>query len=149
MSPADELLVLDEAGNPVPKGTPGILFVRGPYTIQGYYHAPEHNQRSFTDLGYYRTGDIVVMTEAGNLQVVGRDKDQINRGGEKIAAEEVENHLLAHDSVHDAAVIAIRMNTLVSAVARHWCVERKIPSLLKSSDSCEVEDWRISKFQIA
>ncbi|WP_104037936.1 (2,3-dihydroxybenzoyl)adenylate synthase [Vibrio jasicida] len=107
MSPADELLVLDEAGNPVPKGTAGILFVRGPYTIQGYYHAPEHNQRSFTDLGYYRTGDIVVMTEAGNLQVVGRDKDQINRGGEKIAAEEVENHLLAHDSVHDAAVIAI------------------------------------------
>ncbi|MEF1167374.1 (2,3-dihydroxybenzoyl)adenylate synthase [Vibrio campbellii] len=107
MSPADELLVLDEMGNPVEQGTEGILFVRGPYTIQGYYRAPEHNQRSFTQQGYYRTGDIVVLTEAGNLQVVGRDKDQINRGGEKIAAEEVENHLLAHDSVHDAAVIAI------------------------------------------
>lgn len=107
MSSADELLILNEEGNPVPQGTAGILFVRGPYTIQGYYHAPEHNQRSFTPQGYYRTGDIVVLTEAGNLQVVGRDKDQINRGGEKIAAEEVENHLLAHDSVHDAAVIAI------------------------------------------
>ncbi|WP_043883367.1 (2,3-dihydroxybenzoyl)adenylate synthase [Vibrio campbellii] len=107
MSPADELLVLDEMGNPVEQGAEGILFVRGPYTIQGYYRAPEHNQRSFTQQGYYRTGDIVVLTEAGNLQVVGRDKDQINRGGEKIAAEEVENHLLAHDSVHDAAVIAI------------------------------------------
>lgn len=107
MSAADELLILDEMGNPVPQGTEGILFVRGPYTIQGYYQAPEHNQRSFNEQGYYRTGDIVVLTELGNLQVVGRDKDQINRGGEKIAAEEVENHLLAHDSVHDAAVIAI------------------------------------------
>lgn len=107
MSSADELLILDEMGNPVPQGTEGILFVRGPYTIQGYYQAPEHNQRSFNEQGYYRTGDIVVLTELGNLQVVGRDKDQINRGGEKIAAEEVENHLLAHDSVHDAAVIAI------------------------------------------
>ena len=107
MSSADELLILDEMGNAVPQGTEGILFVRGPYTIQGYYQAPEHNQRSFNEQGYYRTGDIVVLTELGNLQVVGRDKDQINRGGEKIAAEEVENHLLAHDSVHDAAVIAI------------------------------------------
>ncbi|MEH0714458.1 (2,3-dihydroxybenzoyl)adenylate synthase [Vibrio owensii] len=107
MSSADELLILDEMGNPVPQGTEGILFVRGPYTIQGYYQAPEHNQRSFNEQGYYRTGDIVVLTALGNLQVVGRDKDQINRGGEKIAAEEVENHLLAHDSVHDAAVIAI------------------------------------------
>ncbi|AYO20602.1 (2,3-dihydroxybenzoyl)adenylate synthase [Vibrio owensii] len=107
MSSADELLILDEMGNPVPQGTEGILFVRGPYTIQGYYQAPEHNQRSFNEQGYYRTGDIVVLTELGNLQVVGRDKDQINRGGEKIAAEEVENHLLAHDSVHDAAVIAV------------------------------------------
>lgn len=107
MSSADKLLILDEMGNPVPQGTEGILFVRGPYTIQGYYQAPEHNQRSFNEQGYYRTGDIVVLTELGNLQVVGRDKDQINRGGEKIAAEEVENHLLAHDSVHDAAVIAI------------------------------------------
>ncbi|WP_050932928.1 (2,3-dihydroxybenzoyl)adenylate synthase [Vibrio harveyi] len=107
MSPADELLILDEMGNPVPQGTEGILFVRGPYTIQGYYRAPEHNQRSFTEQGYYRTGDVVLLTEEGNLKVVGRDKDQINRGGEKIAAEEVENHLLAHDCVHDAAVIAI------------------------------------------
>ncbi|MHA2715189.1 (2,3-dihydroxybenzoyl)adenylate synthase [Vibrio owensii] len=107
MSSADELLILDEMGNAVPQGTEGILFVRGPYTIQGYYQAPEHNQRSFNEQGYYRTGDIVVLTALGNLQVVGRDKDQINRGGEKIAAEEVENHLLAHDSVHDAAVIAI------------------------------------------
>ncbi|MGY0616273.1 (2,3-dihydroxybenzoyl)adenylate synthase [Vibrio sp. FJH11] len=107
MSPADEILVVNDMGEPVPQGTAGMLCARGPYTIRGYYHAPEHNQRSFIAGGYYRTGDVVVLTKEGNLQVVGRDKEQINRGGEKIAAQEVENHLLAHEAVHDAAVIAI------------------------------------------
>ena len=138
MSPADELLVLDEMGNPVEQGADGILFVRGPYTIQGYYRAPEHNQRSFTQQGYYRTGDIVVLTEAGNLQVVGRDKDQINRGGEKIAAEEVENHLLAHDSVHDAAVIAIPDDYLGErSCAALVCPEQNPSCLLYTSDAAD------------
>ncbi|POF55793.1 2,3-dihydroxybenzoate-AMP ligase, partial [Vibrio vulnificus] len=65
------------------------------------------NQRSFTHNGFYRTGDIVKITEQGNIIVTGRDKDQINRGGEKIAAEEVENHLLGHSAIHDVALIAI------------------------------------------
>lgn len=107
MSPADEILVVNEMGEPVPQGTAGMLCARGPYTIRGYYNAPEHNQRSFIAGGYYRTGDVVVLTKEGNLQVVGRDKEQINRGGEKIAAQEIENHLMVHDAVHDAAVIAI------------------------------------------
>ncbi len=107
MSPADEILVVDDMGGPVPKGTAGMLCTRGPYTIRGYYNAPEHNQRAFISGGYYRTGDVVVLTLDGNLQVVGRDKEQINRGGEKIAAQEVENHLMAHEAVHDAAVVAM------------------------------------------
>lgn len=107
MSPADEILVVNEMGEPVPKGTAGMLCTRGPYTIRGYYNAPEHNERAFISGGYYRTGDVVVLTHDGNLQVVGRDKEQINRGGEKIAAQEVEHHLMAHETVHDAAVIAI------------------------------------------
>ncbi|WP_417878032.1 (2,3-dihydroxybenzoyl)adenylate synthase [Vibrio sp.] len=107
MSSADEILVVNEMGEPVPQGTAGMLCARGPYTIRGYYNAPEHNQRSFIAGGYYRTGDVVLLTKEGNLQVVGRDKEQINRGGEKIAAQEIENHLMVHDAVHDAAVIAI------------------------------------------
>ncbi|GAA4840566.1 (2,3-dihydroxybenzoyl)adenylate synthase [Saccharopolyspora rosea] len=107
ISPDDEVLVVDDEDNPVPVGRTGHLLTRGPYTIRGYYRAEEHNSRAFTPDGFYRTGDVVRLTEDGNLVVEGRAKDQINRGGEKIAAEEVENHLLAHPAVHDAAVVSM------------------------------------------
>ena len=106
MSPYDEIKVVDEDDREVPIGQPGHLLTRGPYTIQGYYKAPEHNAKAFTKDGFYRTGDIVSVDENGYITVEGREKDQINRGGEKIAAEEVENHLLAHEAVHDAAIVA-------------------------------------------
>ncbi|AHH98167.1 (2,3-dihydroxybenzoyl)adenylate synthase [Kutzneria albida] len=103
----DEIRVLDPAGNEVAPGEPGELLTRGPYTIRGYYRAEEHNALAFTEDGFYRTGDVVRRLGSGHLVVEGRVKDQINRGGEKVAPEEVENHLLAHESVHDAAVVAV------------------------------------------
>ncbi|MCA1004853.1 AMP-binding protein [Rhodococcus hoagii] len=106
ISPDDEVLVVDDDDSPVPIGTVGNLLTRGPYTIRGYYAAPEHNRASFTANGFYRTGDRVRLTETGHLVVEGRAKDQINRGGEKVAAEEVENHLLAHPGVRDVAVVS-------------------------------------------
>ncbi|WNI33503.1 (2,3-dihydroxybenzoyl)adenylate synthase [Streptomyces sp. ITFR-6] len=106
ISPDDEILVVDDEDREVAPGETGHLLTRGPYTIRGYWRAPEHNARSFTEDGFYRTGDVVRVTASGHLVVEGRAKDQINRGGEKIAAEEVENHLLAHPSVHDANVVA-------------------------------------------
>ncbi|QQK81512.1 (2,3-dihydroxybenzoyl)adenylate synthase [Salicibibacter cibi] len=107
MSPYDEVRVVDEDGTIMKRGEVGELQTRGPYTIRGYYRASEHNHRTFTDDGFYCTGDIVRLAKDGSIIVEGRAKDQINRGGEKIAAEEIENHLLAHPAVHDAAVIAI------------------------------------------
>ncbi|MFF3404140.1 (2,3-dihydroxybenzoyl)adenylate synthase [Streptomyces sp. NPDC002659] len=107
LSPADEIRVVDDGDREVPAGEPGHLLVRGPNTIRGYYKAPEHNHTAFTLDGFYRTGDIVRRLPTGHLVVVGRAKDQINRGGEKIAAEEVENHLLAHPGVAEAAVVAM------------------------------------------
>lgn len=106
ISPDDEVRVVDDEGNDVTDGGTGHLLTRGPYTIRGYYNAPEHNASSFTPDGFYRTGDIVRVTEGGYLVVEGRAKDQINRGGEKVAAEEVENHLLAHESIVDVAVVS-------------------------------------------
>ncbi|MZD08010.1 AMP-binding protein, partial [Streptomyces sp. SID5785] len=91
----------------VPEGAFGHLLTRGPYTIRGYWRAPEHNARSFTEDGFYRTGDIVRRTPGGHLVVEGRAKDQINRGGEKIAPEEVENIILGHPAVHDVSVVAV------------------------------------------
>lgn len=106
ISPDDEILVVDDEDREVAPGETGHLLTRGPYTIRGYWNAPDHNARSFTEDGFYRTGDVVRVTPTGHLVVEGRAKDQINRGGEKIAAEEVENHLLAHPAVHDANVVA-------------------------------------------
>ena len=103
----DELLVVDELGNPLPDGTPGVLLTRGPYTPRGYYRAPEQNARAFTDDGWYRTGDIVRLRPDGNLVVEGRDKDMIIRGGENISAEEIENFAYQTPGVARAAAVAM------------------------------------------
>ena len=95
ISPDDEIRIVDDADRPVPDGEVGHLLTRGPYTIRGYYRAEEHNATAFTPDGFYRTGDLVRRTPTGHLVVEGRAKDQINRGGEKVSAEEVENHILA------------------------------------------------------
>jgi 2,3-dihydroxybenzoate-AMP ligase len=107
ISPDDEIRVVDDEDNDVPDGEFGHLLTRGPYTIRGYWRAPDHNRRSFTEDGFYRTGDIVRRLPTGHLVVEGRAKDQINRGGEKIAPEEIENIILAHPSVHDVSVVAV------------------------------------------
>lgn len=104
---ADEILIVDDDGLPVAPGTAGNLLTRGPATARGYYRAPELNAQSFTPDGYYRTGDIVQQDERRYLTVVGRSKDQINRGGEKIAPAEVENVLLTHDAIYDVSVVGI------------------------------------------
>lgn len=106
ISPDDEVRVLDDDGVSVPPGTPGHLTTRGPYTFRGYYRSPDHNAAAFDAEGFYRSGDIVVQRANGYLQVVGRAKDQINRGGEKVAAEEIERLLIRHPAVRDAALVA-------------------------------------------
>lgn len=107
MSPEDEIRVVDDHDQPVERGEVGHLQARGPYTIRGYYKAEEHNAKAFTADGFYRTGDMVRLAPSGHLIVEGRAKDQINRGGDKIAAEEVENHFLAHPDVFDAAIVSM------------------------------------------
>jgi 2,3-dihydroxybenzoate-AMP ligase len=106
-SPDDEVLVVDADGRPVPDGTPGELLTRGPYTLRGYYRAEAHNRTAFTPDGYYRSGDVVRRLPSGHLVVVGRIKDQINRGGEKIPAAEVEEQLLTHPAITAAALVGV------------------------------------------
>ncbi|NUT21757.1 MAG: AMP-binding protein [Hamadaea sp.] len=106
VSPDDELLIVDSDGVPVADGEPGILLTRGPYTIRNYYRLPEVNLRSFRD-GWYNTGDVVRLRPDGNLVVEGREKDFINRGGEKISAEEVESFAREHPAVREAAAVAL------------------------------------------
>ena len=106
MSAADEVKVLDRAGQPVADGETGLLYTRGPYTFRGYFKAPQQNREVFDRDGFYCSGDLVQRDVEGYLKVVGRVKDQINRGGEKIAAEEVENLLITHTDVKQVALIA-------------------------------------------
>ncbi|MDC3725725.1 MULTISPECIES: (2,3-dihydroxybenzoyl)adenylate synthase [unclassified Rhodococcus (in: high G+C Gram-positive bacteria)] len=130
ISADDEIRVVDDADEPVPVGTTGHLLTRGPYTIRGYYNAPEHNSTAFTPDGFYRTGDIVRLTEHGYIVVEGRAKDQINRGGEKIAAEEVENHLIAHPAVLDAAVVSMPDQYLGERTCAFVVTEGEVPKAL-------------------
>jgi salicylate---CoA ligase len=107
LSEGDEVRIVDELDRDVPDGEPGSLLTRGPYTPRGYYRAAEQNTRAFTADGWYRSGDIVRRRADGNLIVEGRDKDMINRGGEKISAEEVENLLYQLPQVAQAAAVAM------------------------------------------
>lgn len=107
ISPDDEIRVVDDDDREVAPGQTGHLLTRGPYTIRGYWRADAHNARAFTADGFYRTGDRVRLRADGYIQVVGRAKDQINRGGEKIAAEEIEQHLLSHPRVRNVALVSV------------------------------------------
>jgi non-ribosomal peptide synthetase component E (peptide arylation enzyme) len=107
LSPGDEIRIVDNDGIDAAPGEVGELWCRGPYTIRGYYRAPERNREAFSSDGYYLTGDLVRLDPSGNRIVEGRIKDLINRGGEKISAEEVEAHLIAHPAIDAAAVIAM------------------------------------------
>ncbi|QIV83945.1 (2,3-dihydroxybenzoyl)adenylate synthase [Mycolicibacterium frederiksbergense] len=111
MSPLDEMLVVDEHGDAVAPGQEGELLVRGPNTINGYYRAEEANARSFSPDGYYRSGDRVrIFTDgprAGYVEVTGRIKDVIHRGGETVSASDLEEHLFAHPGIYAAAAVAM------------------------------------------
>ncbi|MHA6621961.1 (2,3-dihydroxybenzoyl)adenylate synthase [Pseudonocardia sp. DLS-67] len=107
LSPDDEVRLVDELDEDVPDGEPGSLLTRGPYTPRGYFRADEQNTRAFTADGWYRSGDICRRTPEGNLLVEGRDKDMINRGGEKISAEEVENLVYRLPAVSQVAAVAM------------------------------------------
>lgn len=111
MSPADEFRLFDpDTGEDVPPGEVGELCVRGPYTLRGYYNAAEHNRRAFTADGFLRTGDLVRVVEIDGhpcVQVAGRHKDLISRGGEKINAEEIEALLVQLPGVTAAALVSM------------------------------------------
>ncbi|CAN5718643.1 (2,3-dihydroxybenzoyl)adenylate synthase [soil metagenome] len=107
LSAADELRVVDETGTPVGDGEEGELLVRGPYTLNGYFNADPVNERSFSPDGFYRSGDKVRRFANGYLEVTGRVKDVIHRGGETVSALDLEEHLLTHPAIWSVAAVAL------------------------------------------
>ncbi|MEV5649349.1 AMP-binding protein [Nocardia sp. NPDC052254] len=131
LSPADEVRVVDGEGNDVAPGEEGELLTRGPYTIRGYYRAPEHNSRGFTPDGFYRSGDLVRLLPSGHLIVSGRIKDVINRGGENISCDELEEHLLAHPAVRHAAAVGLPDPALGEKVCAVLVIDGAMPGLVE------------------
>lgn len=107
LTPGDIVKVVGDDGVEVPPGDRGELWARGPTVVRGYYKSEERNKEAFDPEGFYKTGDMVMQDSEGYLILEGRKKDMINRGGEKISAEEIENLILGHPSVLHTAVVAM------------------------------------------
>ena len=105
--PYDEFVILDDNGNPCPAGVEGELSARGPGVFTGYLKNPEANKKEFTPDGYFRTGDLATVDQNGNIRITGRIKDIIIRGGENIAARDVEDLISAHSKVEYVAVVGM------------------------------------------
>jgi len=106
VSDLDEIRVVDDEGNEVSDDEAGELVTRGPYTIRGYYNAAEKNAEAFLPGGWYRMGDIV-RKRGRYVYTEGRRKDQINRGGEKISCDEIENLIFGHPAVKTVVLVAM------------------------------------------
>jgi 2,3-dihydroxybenzoate-AMP ligase len=146
LSPDDEVRIVDEADRDLPDGVPGSLLTRGPYTPRGYYRAEEQNARAFTADGWYRSGDIVRRRPDGNLVVEGRDKDMINRGGEKISAEEVENLVYRLAEVAQVAAVAMPDPELGERVAL-YVVLRPGATLTLDDVRTAMADAEVARFK--
>jgi acyl-CoA synthetase (AMP-forming)/AMP-acid ligase II len=101
-----DLRVVDQVGNTCPAGTVGEVWVHGPTVARGYLADPDETAHNFAD-GWFRTGDLGSLDEDGYLFLTGRIKSMINRGGEKISPEHVEDILGGCPGVAEAAVFAI------------------------------------------
>src|SRR5262249_24803538 len=142
-----DVAIMDDAGNLLTTGTPGEVVVRGPNVTHGYRNNPEANAASFSN-GWFRTGDRGVLDGDGYLSLLGRIKELINRGGEKISPLEVDAVLLSHPAVAEAATFAapdpkygeevhaavvLRGDTTVAELQAH-CGERladfKVPKVI-------------------
>ncbi|MDT5183552.1 MAG: cyclohexanecarboxylate-CoA ligase, partial [Mycobacterium sp.] len=104
IAPGVEVRAVDDQSRSLPTGSEGELLVRGPEMMLGYLD-PMANRAALDDAGWFRTGDVGVVDDAGFVTITGRLKDVINRGGEKFSARDIEDLLIAHPAVRDAAVV--------------------------------------------
>jgi len=122
--PCGEILVMDDEGREVPPGKEGEIWLRGPMVVKGYWDDAEATAAGFV-AGFWRSGDIGSLDGAGYLRVFDRKKDMINRGGYKIYTIEVENVLMSHPEIVEAAVIARPCPVLGERAHAVVCLKRE------------------------
>ena len=111
-----DIAIFDEAGVRMPAGTSGEVVIRGPNVMRGYEGNPQANASAFVD-GWFRTGDMGTLDEGGYLRLIGRIKELINRGGEKIAPREIDEVLETHPAVREAVAFGVPHPTWGEEVA--------------------------------
>jgi long-chain acyl-CoA synthetase len=142
--PGMQIRITDDTGNALPAGQEGEIQVKGPMVMKGYHNLPSETSAAMTADGYFKTGDLGKVDSDGFLYITGRKKDLIIVAGEKVAPREIEETLMAHPAVAEAAVVGIasatRGETIAAFVtARHgqspaaddirkFCRERGLPS---------------------
>ncbi|TNC29189.1 (2,3-dihydroxybenzoyl)adenylate synthase [Amycolatopsis alkalitolerans] len=135
--PLDEVRILDDELAEVTPGEIGELACRGPYTIPGYYAADEHNAVAFTPDGFFRTGDLARAHDIDGTifySIEGRIKDNVNRGGEKIHADELERLLVTHPAVAEVAVVGMPDPELGERVCAYVVPRGDAPTLADLAD---------------
>ncbi len=152
--PCGDIRIMDDAGCEMPRGETGEIWIGGPMMVKGYWDNPEATAREFTG-GYWHSGDLGAMDEAGYVRIFDRKKDMLNRGGFKIYSVEVENVLMSIAGVVEAAVVGVpcpvlgeRVHAFVNAPAtasispaqvRAFCAERladyKVPEAVTMVDA--------------
>ena len=105
--PGMQVKIVDENGQELPIGTVGELLCKGDSIMQGYYHAPDATSNVIDQQGWYATGDLARLDEKGYLQIVGRKKDLIIRGGQNIYPAEIEAYLVTHPDIQEAALVGV------------------------------------------
>jgi len=149
VSEADEVKVVDpETHEAVAPGQIGECWCRGPYTIRGYYKAPERNKEAFISDGYYRTGDLVILDSNGNITWRGRIKDCIDRGGEKINAEEVENCILKFSKVDSVAVVGMPDKEYGERICAFIVSKPDVNFTLEELQDFLIEEMHIARFKV-
>jgi len=105
--PQTEIKTLDDDGNETAIGDPGELCVKGPQVMRGYWQRPEDTRKSFTDDGFFKTGDVAVVQEDGYLRIVDRKKDMIIVSGFNVYPNEVEEVIASHPNVVECAAVGV------------------------------------------
>jgi len=116
-------LVVDVRGEELDRGTEGELLIQGPGVMRGYWNLPDQDEHAFLDLGewgrWYRTGDLVVEEDDGNLEFIGRKDRMVKKRGYRIELGEIEACLYQHDNVREAAVVALPDDAVGLKVIAH------------------------------
>ncbi|MCR8958768.1 AMP-binding protein [Variovorax sp. S2] len=125
--PSTDVLIVDDAGEPVPLGTPGELLIKGPQVFAGYWNREDETRKAFTSDGWFKTGDVVTMDAQGLISIVDRKKDMILVSGFNVYPNEIEGVVAMHPDVLECACIGVRDER--SGEVPHLFVVRRLPEL--------------------